>query len=239
MCAQRSRVYPRTNALGSAKTDCHTCSRLRENCDRQRPQCGPCLDRGRKCGGFELDIVWKNERQARPRRSPAAPSDVLRNDQHAPTGPFSEPIRFIHNGGKRRRKTGKLRADMARYMTTIPTVPDTPEEESTSLNDEYGTPVLSQEASSTTEELERLSDEDADGMLSTTPFLESSDQFDWDSLDVQSPGGGLDHELQLYDPFAVQDHGIWPNPFPLSPGPLYSSPTNKAAAILDMCECPF
>lgn len=49
----------RTNSLGSAKTDCHTCSSLKKPCDRQRPQCGTCRHEQRKCGGYVLDLVWK------------------------------------------------------------------------------------------------------------------------------------------------------------------------------------
>jgi hypothetical protein len=49
----------RTNSLGSAKTDCHSCSSLKEACDRQRPQCGTCQREQRKCGGYVLNLVWK------------------------------------------------------------------------------------------------------------------------------------------------------------------------------------
>lgn len=121
-------------------------------------------------------------------------------------------------------------------MSAIP-VP-TPEESNAS-NEEYATPNFSQQSSPTTEELERLPEEGPDNILSTAPFLVSPEQPDWDSLEVQNQGYELDPALQLYDPFAVEERGIWPNLFPLSPGPLYSSPTNKAAVILDMCEFPF
>ena len=49
----------RTNSLGYAKHDCHTCSARKRYCDRQRPQCGTCLSDGQKCGGFALNLVWK------------------------------------------------------------------------------------------------------------------------------------------------------------------------------------
>lgn len=51
---------PRTNSLAFAKSDCHTCSALRERCDRQRPRCGTCITHQRACGGFALDLVWKD-----------------------------------------------------------------------------------------------------------------------------------------------------------------------------------
>ena len=49
---------PRTNSLGRAKTDCHTCSQYRRTCDRQRPRCGTCLHRDILCGGYALDLTW-------------------------------------------------------------------------------------------------------------------------------------------------------------------------------------
>lgn len=187
-------------------------------------------------------------------------ADVFRKDEGAAVGPFSEPIRFINNGAKRRRKTSKRPAAMDRYMTTMSALPDAQGEELTASSDEHGTPFLTQQASPATEDLEILLNEDPDDILPTGPFLASPElnacsptaglhrsspgffslveQPDGDSPEVQGQDFGLEHALQLYDPFAVEEHGIWRNPFPLSPGPLYSSPTNKAAAILDMCKSP-
>ncbi len=50
----------RTNSLGYAKRDCHTCSDLKRICDRQRPRCGPCLSNRQRCGGFATNLVWKD-----------------------------------------------------------------------------------------------------------------------------------------------------------------------------------
>ena len=52
----------RTNSLAFAQTDCHTCASLDERCDRRRPQCSACLDRGRKCGGFATPLSWDPKR---------------------------------------------------------------------------------------------------------------------------------------------------------------------------------
>ncbi|KAI2727352.1 transcriptional regulator family: Fungal Specific TF [Penicillium roqueforti] len=49
----------RTNSLAFAKNDCHTCAALKEGCDRQRPRCGTCISNRRACGGFAMDLVWK------------------------------------------------------------------------------------------------------------------------------------------------------------------------------------
>ena len=50
----------RSNALGFAKHDCHTCAAAKQRCDRQRPQCGTCALHRRKCSGFEVNLVWKD-----------------------------------------------------------------------------------------------------------------------------------------------------------------------------------
>ena len=56
---------PRTNSLGRAKTDCHTCSQYRRTCDRQRPRCDTCLHRGILCGGYALDLTWTTSNSRR------------------------------------------------------------------------------------------------------------------------------------------------------------------------------
>ena len=50
----------RTNSLGYAKSDCHTCLELKRICNRQRPRCGPCLASRQRCGGFATNLVWKD-----------------------------------------------------------------------------------------------------------------------------------------------------------------------------------
>lgn len=61
---------PRTNSLGRAKTDCHTCSQYRRTCDRQRPRCGTCLHRGILCGGYALDLTWTTSNSRRSAKVP-------------------------------------------------------------------------------------------------------------------------------------------------------------------------
>lgn len=60
----------RTNSLGSAKVDCHTCLQMGSCCDRQRPRCGTCLKNHRACGGFTMNLVWNYpKRSAESRQS--------------------------------------------------------------------------------------------------------------------------------------------------------------------------
>jgi hypothetical protein len=49
----------RTNSLGSARPDCHTCSALHRKCDRQRPRCRTCQDTGVVCKGFSMQLSWQ------------------------------------------------------------------------------------------------------------------------------------------------------------------------------------
>ena len=57
--SRRKNPTGRTNSLGSAKVDCHTCRELGRHCDRQRPQCGTCIKDHQKCAGFAMDLMWK------------------------------------------------------------------------------------------------------------------------------------------------------------------------------------
>ena len=53
----------RTNSLGWAKSDCHTCQSLSRVCDRRRPRCYACTAEGIVCGGFALELQWQNPGQ--------------------------------------------------------------------------------------------------------------------------------------------------------------------------------
>lgn len=67
-------AHHRTNSLAFAKSDCHTCSELKRWCDRQRPQCGTCIKHRRKCGGYILDLTWKQPSAASPAGNYVPPS---------------------------------------------------------------------------------------------------------------------------------------------------------------------
>ncbi|KIX08470.1 uncharacterized protein Z518_03126 [Rhinocladiella mackenziei CBS 650.93] len=49
----------RTNSLGWAATDCHTCQSNRRQCDRRRPRCDTCTHSGVICGGFSQRLDWQ------------------------------------------------------------------------------------------------------------------------------------------------------------------------------------
>ncbi|KAI1614983.1 fungal-specific transcription factor domain-containing protein [Exophiala viscosa] len=51
---------PRFTAF--APTDCHTCLSGNRKCERQRPYCSTCLERGVKCGGYATTLSWHSSR---------------------------------------------------------------------------------------------------------------------------------------------------------------------------------
>ncbi|KAJ9602209.1 hypothetical protein H2200_013329 [Cladophialophora chaetospira] len=53
----------RTNSLGWAKSDCHTCTSLGRHCDRRRPRCSPCLAEGAVCKGYVQQLNWERASQ--------------------------------------------------------------------------------------------------------------------------------------------------------------------------------
>ena len=78
--------------------------------------------------------------------------------------------------------------------------------------------------------------EDRDSSSSSFSMVEQSS---WDPMEISSQVDrfeSAESALQLWGRDPLEDQGIWLDPFPLSPGPLYSSPTDKAAGILDMCK---
>lgn len=100
----------RTNSLGSAKADCHTCSSMKKPCDRQRPQCGTCRREHRKCGGYVLDLVWKDRgsREA-PSSTRSATRTIVMNSPMSPGNlvPSERQFKFKQGRPKMKRKPCK------------------------------------------------------------------------------------------------------------------------------------
>lgn len=57
---EASATRPRLVAF--APTDCHTCLSVNRKCQRQRPYCSTCLDRGTRCGGYATALSWHDSR---------------------------------------------------------------------------------------------------------------------------------------------------------------------------------
>lgn len=48
----------RRAVANGAPDNCFTCSKQGESCDRRRPYCSKCLDSGRECAGYKLNLTW-------------------------------------------------------------------------------------------------------------------------------------------------------------------------------------
>lgn len=66
---QKHLRYPtskRTNSLGWAQSDCHTCSSLKRACDRRRPRCDACTADEIVCGGYVQKLDWRRASRSKP-----------------------------------------------------------------------------------------------------------------------------------------------------------------------------
>jgi hypothetical protein len=97
----------RTNSLGSAKTDCHNCSSLKEACDRQRPQCGTCHREQRKCGGYVLNLVWKYHSLGKAQSTTWGITDTNGPVSHGNLVASERQFKFRPGRSKTKRKTFK------------------------------------------------------------------------------------------------------------------------------------
>lgn len=102
----------RTNSLAFAKQDCHTCSRLNDKCDRRRPKCGTCLSHQRDCGGFALDLVWKDA--ARPEKQQPRTRDPTSSRAFTPKPIQPAQVFKIVDG--RPRKRSKLKKSASKVV---------------------------------------------------------------------------------------------------------------------------
>lgn len=79
--------YRRTNSLAFAKSDCHNCSALGLNCDRQRPRCSTCQDASVLCQGYSMQLTWRsnhsttNKPSKTKRKTPAERGDAPKQKQ--------------------------------------------------------------------------------------------------------------------------------------------------------------
>ncbi|EXJ86335.1 hypothetical protein A1O3_03286 [Capronia epimyces CBS 606.96] len=76
------RPASKTNSLGWAASDCHTCYARGRPCDRQRPRCDTCTKSGVLCGGFVQRLEWQSGLASRgkmARKSFAFPAPEKKN----------------------------------------------------------------------------------------------------------------------------------------------------------------
>ena len=113
----------RTNSLGSAKVDCHTCLQLRSLCDRQRPRCGTCIKNRRQCGGFTTTLVWKDLKGSRKSRGPSTDEsnddDDSTNDRPEMRKGGVQQFKFVKPRQRAKRKSRTQREGTSRFLLSL------------------------------------------------------------------------------------------------------------------------
>lgn len=210
--------------------------------------------RGRTCGGFVLDIVWQNDRQGGRRFSKAADVGVASKELGLTPALFSQPpLRYVHNGAKRRRKSSKLPPAMDQYMATMSATSSSPKktcslhglDQESLLDGQREVPAVevpsqvmmnstwsgadgTATSSHSSSPPERIGPLTSDYHTRETPA--------WDDSIFQLEDDAFDSAVTLYAPNPPSEEYFLSHAVLSSPGPLYSSAADKAAAILDMCK---
>jgi len=216
-----------------------------------------------------MDIVWKNERPSWPDNRSVAATAFADSEEGGfeSTGlqPANKPLIFVKNGAKRRKKTAKLPKAMDKFMTTVSTTPipgvdgpAPPDNETTPAFYDYddivitegfgeslnatpgnGWPVGSLEFLDSSRGTPSSSRSDHHDSPPGFPLHPNDTTMAMDDSDFEWQINETGHAMQPYGHGMPQSPNSLANLFPLSPGPLFGSTTQKAAAILDMCEFPF
>ncbi|KAL9110362.1 MAG: hypothetical protein Q9227_005093 [Pyrenula ochraceoflavens] len=92
----------RTNSLGWAKSDCHTCQSTSRRCDRRRPRCDACTAQGKTCGGYVQQLKWQNRRQ-KPRSLAAEKTHIVGPESHE-TPVKTRDYTFVQEDGRKKRQ---------------------------------------------------------------------------------------------------------------------------------------
>lgn len=95
----KSQTTHRTNSLGWAKSDCHTCQSTSRLCDRRRPRCDTCTAQGIICGGY---VQKRNGefKDRRPERESPLPG-VMESHQRRRTPPSCKKTEGNRESGRR------------------------------------------------------------------------------------------------------------------------------------------
>ena len=110
----------RTNSLGRAKSDCHTCSRTHQVCDRQRPRCGTCNNIGLICGGYSLNLTWKTIKSGVKSPTSLAAPTFTPNDHRDTIRPQSGQPAVPPPGRQFKFKVGKPKRPRKRPQEILP-----------------------------------------------------------------------------------------------------------------------
>ena len=237
----QSQSQSRTNSLGRAKDDCHTCSRTHQNCDRQRPRCGTCNNSGRVCGGYTLDLTWKavtgGIETSIPSSTQSSPDLGKTNLPKLAEGPLSTSS----PGREFKFRVGKPKRPRKRPPENLPAVKGNARPKSTReckgarspLNSESkSSPPLPQHpiqlARNSSDEEHTKKSSAAGGNRALHEPSDTSEE------DVESLGSS---EVVLKSPLpnnVVMHHRS--SKFKMPPGILFSSVADKYRGVLQMCK---
>ncbi|KAL1952861.1 hypothetical protein VTO42DRAFT_4088 [Malbranchea cinnamomea] len=112
----------RTNSLGWAHSDCHTCAAGHFVCDRRRPRCDSCTSRGVLCGGYVQVLNWQpgvaSRGKMKGRQLKVDPSTALQQG-----GDIVKPsaFLFVHEHGQGERIPAKKRKSKVQRTQPSPT----------------------------------------------------------------------------------------------------------------------
>ena len=114
----------RTNSLGWAKSDCHSCASRGRHCDRRRPRCSPCLTEGTTCSGYVQQLNWERG-TVRPakRRSKARPEHIesAKVDSAISQLPRPDAFVFVDPKGTHKRQRRRSRTNSRSSNSTVST----------------------------------------------------------------------------------------------------------------------
>ncbi len=96
---------PRFTAFAS--TDCHTCLSGNRKCERQRPYCSTCLERGVKCGGYVTPLSW-HESRAYSGRESSRRHQQWRNRRSDSTTERAGTFHLVQRGSQKSKKSCPL-----------------------------------------------------------------------------------------------------------------------------------
>lgn len=111
----------RTNSLGWAKSDCHSCQSSSRTCDRRRPRCNSCTSQGVICGGYVQRLQWQNQGHEVDIQW-ADITDFGTADQRETTKSIT--YSFAHEDGKYRTKHQKSRWASNEVVEAPSSLPD-------------------------------------------------------------------------------------------------------------------
>ncbi|KAF2102544.1 hypothetical protein NA57DRAFT_52112 [Rhizodiscina lignyota] len=162
----RSQFIPpttkRTNSLGWAKSDCHTCASNSRPCDRRRPRCDACTTAGMTCGGYTQVLKWDPHAfQRNFRQNTVLPESLSKTSKELPKPSTFTFVQDQRNGAKKGRRTRKV-AERRRREDTTSQQADDVDEAKDKIMSPVSTPAISTSTQETASPPEPEEDDDVE-----------------------------------------------------------------------------